>query len=496
MIDQSLVRIDEKGNEKVECMECHQAGTPRYFHTLVVHLKNVHGMNEPAYRTKWKQPTVSTWMTSKMRAAIAKDEPPPPPKKTTVADVERVSVAEPSLTVEVPAAVAAPLVERMAEVERELSLATATKLGTFDSSIKVMVNGAEVARVAEVRVDEKGEAEFIEEPKPAPEPKLAVAKKAEQPKRVVVQQVKFGRSTLPVYDLTSHNEQRLVPKMDEQYEINMEFFEDMSLAVEDHENLLIVGPTGCGKTTGVEMLAAICNHPLMAMNMRSDFKSSAFLGQPRVIVDPIAGKQEMRFVDGMLPRAMANGFWLLVDEFDYCPSGILYTLQRVLSHKQLVLDEDSGRIIDAHPDFRLIATANTIGRGDDTGLYAGAQVLSEATLDRFATTIEARYIGTGKYGNELPNDDQEVTVVRSKTNVALDLAKNMVTTARLVRNGVEREECYCSFSTRRLIDWGRKTMRLGGDYQRAAATTFLNKMTGDDRKYVAAIVDRTLGRRP
>jgi len=439
-----LKRYDEKGNEKIQCRVCDQ-----FFHLLAPHLRAAHDLSTHDY---WKTygatlPVVSEYQ---MKAAA-------------------ISVADAAAAKETK-----PIVEE-----------PAPKKPSF-------MNG-----VVAVKKDEDGG--IVESPLskddsgPRIIPPTAMGISAPVLERRVKMHLRFGVAELPVFELTEA-EQRLVPSVDELFEVDVKFFEDLALGLARKENVIIVGPTGSGKTTGVEMLAALVNQPLTVINMRNDIKSSSFIGQVHVIIDPITGDKRTGLVPGMLTRSMEQGIWFLVDEFDYAPSGILYALQRAMSHRQLILDEDGGRVINAHPDWRLLATCNTIGRGDDTGLYPGSQVLSEATLDRFATAIEHHYLGTGKHGNDLPDDDQEVVVICRKSGVDLQTVKKMVTVARLVRNGVEREECYCSFSTRRLLNWAGKSSALKGDWGRAARTTFLNKMTTDDKRYVEAIIDRVLGK--
>ena len=306
-------------------------------------------------------------------------------------------------------------------------------------------------------------------------------------------QLQFGCASLAIRNDLSPFEQALVPAHDDKFYIDEQLLEEVALGIEASDNVLISGPTGCGKTTGVEELGAICNQPCLTQNLRGDIRSSGFVGSKVVEIEEDSGKQVTSFRPGILVRAMENGYWLLLDELDAAPPAILFVLQRVLTHRQLILDDDGGRVVNAHPNFRIIATANTLGRGDDTGLYTGTQVLNEAFLDRFGVVVEQNYLGTGKHGAELATDDAEVQVVSNKAGLDVDLVKKMVTVARLVRQGATNEECYCTFSTRKLLNWAIKTVALKGDWGRAAKLTFLNKLGQDDRTYVRNIMNRVLG---
>ncbi len=70
--------------------------------------------------------------------------------------------------------------------------------------------------------------------------------------------------------------------------------------------------------------------------------------------------------------------------------------------------------------------------------------------------------------------------------------KRLVKCARQVREAAEREECYCSFSTRRLLAFARKYDQLG-NLIKALELTVLNKLSRDDRRVVEEIAQRRLG---
>ena len=50
-----------------------------------------------------------------------------------------------------------------------------------------------------------------------------------------------------------------------------------------------------------------------------------------------------------------------------------------------------GITIHPTPGFTVVATANTKGRGDETGNFVGAGLLNEAFLERFPVTVEQEY---------------------------------------------------------------------------------------------------------
>lgn len=276
-----------------------------------------------------------------------------------------------------------------------------------------------------------------------------------------------------------------VPALETNFSPSEPVLEALALAVEGGDNVLFVGPTGCGKTSTARHLAAMMNQPVVRVNFNGDFRAADLIGEKVIEVDPATGQSVVCWRDGVLPKAMEEGYWLIADELDAAPPAVLFVLQSVLEEGGvLTLAGDGGRVVRRHPNFRFIATANTLGRGDDTGLYTGTHVLNEAFLDRFGTVLEVTYLAAA----------QEAEVLVRRTRIDASTAKQMVEVATMVRKAAASEECSCTFSTRRLLRWAERTVRMGkGRAAQAAQVTVLNKLTRDDRALVGAIVQRVMG---
>lgn len=282
----------------------------------------------------------------------------------------------------------------------------------------------------------------------------------------------------------SAEQQRHVPAFDSAWEMGkaeVEKWECLALAIDQRENLLDVGPTGCGKTAGFMQFAAALNQPVLRFNLNGDARAAQFVGAKVVEVDDATGESIVVWRDGILATAMREGYWLILDELDACPPAILFVLQAVLERGGALVIPETGEVIRPHEHFRVLATANTLGRGDDSGLYTGTQVLNEAFLDRFGVVLESSY----------PEAAAESKIIVSKTGVDKRTADKMVKVATKVREALAKEECYCSFSTRRLIAWGSKAKFIGA--AAAAKITILNKLAADDRRFVGDIIQRYFG---
>jgi cobaltochelatase CobS len=69
-------------------------------------------------------------------------------------------------------------------------------------------------------------------------------------------------------------------------------------------------------------------------------------------------------------------------------------MQRALEGGGLMLTEDGGRIVKPHRMFRIFATGNTVGQGDEFGMYQGARPQSLAMLDRFTVWVKVEYLNS------------------------------------------------------------------------------------------------------
>lgn len=136
--------------------------------------------------------------------------------------------------------------------------------------------------------------------------------------------------------------------------------------------IMMVGPAGSGKTT-------IGNQTAKALNL------------PFYITSTINDTHELTgFVDGhgayhRRPFRDAfeyGGVWV-ADEIDAWDASALLAANSALANGYSVFP-DSPAPIYRHPNFRMIATANTFGHGADR-VYVGRNELDAASLDRFAT---------------------------------------------------------------------------------------------------------------
>ena len=190
-----------------------------------------------------------------------------------------------------------------------------------------------------------------------------------------------------------------VPSIDLNYKFDMTALFRVLQGIVDSNNSYLYGHTGTGKSTLVEQVCAHLNFPLVRVNFDSEISRMDLIGRDTLVT--VDGQTVSKFVDGVLPDALSRPCLLLCDEVDFVRPDVMYVFQRVLEGNGLLISEDGGRKVMANPWFRLVATANTVGQGDDTAMYQGARPQSMATLDRFENWVEMSYMSKGVETNWL-----------------------------------------------------------------------------------------------
>jgi cobaltochelatase CobS len=259
------------------------------------------------------------------------------------------------------------------------------------------------------------------------------------------------------------------------------FLKDVIDSIHSHENVLLTGGTGVGKTTHILQMASRIGQPVLRINFNGETRMSDLIGKVMVL------NGETVWVDGVLPMAMRMGYWLLLDELDFADPAVLSLLHPVLEEDpMLVLKENSGEIVRPHENFRLFATANSIGAMSNRAqAYAGTNEMNEAFLDRWQVVL---------VGN-LPEKD-ELKVVKAKVpGIPTAFAKKIVRFANVVRNnGISGDFALKgdNFSTRKVLAWARKAA-LHRDIIIGAKLSWLDKLVEEEQEVVMRILTTHFG---
>lgn len=142
-------------------------------------------------------------------------------------------------------------------------------------------------------------------------------------------------------------------------------------------NLMLIGDAGVGKSSVVVEIASRLNIPVFQMACSGKTRFQHLVGSRELVGG------ETRWVDGPLTRAMREGGILLMDEVTRLDAGEQMNLAAVLDARSTLTIPDTGEVVKPHPRFRVAATGNSGGFGDDSGAYVGEKPSSFAFLDRF-----------------------------------------------------------------------------------------------------------------
>lgn len=178
-----------------------------------------------------------------------------------------------------------------------------------------------------------------------------------------------------------------VPNVDPLY-VPFGFFDKMLKVVTSNQfyPVFVAGLSGNGKTMMVEQVCAKLKREFMRVNITPETDEDDLIGGFRLI------DGETRWYDGPVLQAMKSGAILCLDEIDR-GSNKLMCLQGILEGKPIFVKK-TGETVRPAPGFNVIATANTKGKGDETGRFMAATILDDAFLERFPITVEQEYPST------------------------------------------------------------------------------------------------------
>jgi len=127
-------------------------------------------------------------------------------------------------------------------------------------------------------------------------------------------------------------------------------------AVAAGRDVLLEGPPGTSKSTLLRAITAEWGIPLVLVEGNADLTPAKLLGHhnpARVLQE---GYRPDNFVDGPLLRAMREGGFLYIEEFNRAPEDTLNTLLTAMAEREVEVPR-VGRVV-AQPTFRLIASMN------------------------------------------------------------------------------------------------------------------------------------------
>ncbi len=275
-----------------------------------------------------------------------------------------------------------------------------------------------------------------------------------------------------------------VPEIDETYKFDPETTKAILVGFKFNRRVMIQGYHGTGKSTHIEQVAARLNWPCIRVNLDSHISRVDLIGKDAIVLKE--GKQVTEFMPGILPYSLERPIALVFDEYDSGRPEVMFVIQRILEASGKLTLLDQNRVIRPHPQFRLFATANTIGLGDTTGLYHGTQPINQGQLDRWNLLVHLNYL----------DEKAELEIVLGKLPKLKapekDIVRQMVNIANLTRQGLMNGDISTVMSPRTVITWA-ENWQIFGDVLQAFKLTFLNKSEESERPIIMEYYQRCFG---
>jgi len=275
--------------------------------------------------------------------------------------------------------------------------------------------------------------------------------------------------------LGKHDHQDMVPEIDRNYVYNIALTKIILMGLSESMPVYLWGHAGTGKTSAHEQVAARINRPVLRVQHTLNTEESNILGHM------VLRGNETMFKPGPLPLAMKHGWIYLADEYDFGVPHVLSVYQPVLEGKPLVIKEAEGewRVVKPHPNFRFVATGNTNGVGDESGLYQGTQLQNAANYERFAIVEKVNYMDA----------KIETLILQSQANLHKKDADLLVKFGNKIRKLVDASEMSMPVSPRALIHAGKiGTMR--GDFIKGLELAYVNRLSTIDREVARQLAQR------
>jgi cobaltochelatase CobS len=273
-----------------------------------------------------------------------------------------------------------------------------------------------------------------------------------------------------------------VPEIDDAYRFNS----DVTLAIlagfMRNRRVMLQGLHGTGKSTHIEQVAARLNWPCMRINLDGHISRLDLVGKDTIVIRN--GLQVTEFQEGIVPWSLQRPVALIFDEYDAGRPDVMFVIQRILEREGQFTLLDQNRVINPNPYFRLFSTSNTVGLGNLSGMYQGAQVLNHAQMDRWNIVAKLDY---------LPHDEEAAIVlarVPSKDHErGHQLIDAMVKVAALTRQGFATGDLSTLMSPRTVITWA-ENCEIFRDPALAFRLSFLNKCDEAEHQIVAEYYQR------
>lgn len=216
-------------------------------------------------------------------------------------------------------------------------------------------------------------------------------------------------------------------------------------------SVYIYGPPGTGKDAAIHAVCAATRTPSAIYQIRPDLDISAWFF--------VRGfnKDQTCWEEGELLKQLRDGYQtetgeripylILFSDFDRASRSQAESLRLIMDSIEGRITGPDGRVYNVFPGTQIVATANTMGSGDENGRMISANPIDASILDRFNHKVLLQPMS---WEDELPILKSKFPLFAARCSALWD---NLKAATQALRTDIQEGRLYGEFSHRSVCAW-------------------------------------------